>query len=431
MPLYASVTDSYHSADVLASKIAKLGVTTSLVMPGASIKEEMFGKFDMLVCTMDSRQETEINAFNYAYNRILALKKAGAVTISKCIERNLSGNIAAELAGTLEALGAGSVAFVVLTDPEQNINVVGGQLFIDGVEFSGEEYGKRTSAISDYFQHERLHTENVFANDVTRGSANLKNVVENAVKNGINVLIFDAKNIADINEILNLASAYEQEFICVDMGYFTRRIVEKRCKGEPDRVLAVLSSAQDHSSRQALEFIKRKDVCSVYVNTKKLVVNPAMRREEITRCVQSIITIVTSSVYRNYRFVALIADSVDPKRRIPFPDDDKKFEEDLIQILYSSMAEIAFILLTFNDAFKGVFVNGHDTAMSLYRKLGVSGLVHLNEIEQDVYYTRLIGGQRNMLHAIAKSGNVGEQDAFSKCINYLYARLIGDLFRVF
>jgi uncharacterized protein YgbK (DUF1537 family) len=429
MPKYASITDNLQGACINASLIEQKGINSCIVFSGTQLTDETLDNFDMLVCATNSRAQDDAEAYNTIYNKTIGLLNNNIVPISKRIDYALEGNIAIECEAVLDAMGEECVGIVIAASPKNHITVVGGQMFKHGKDIQNTSDKNETGGvyISEYFKSDVLASENIYINSVRKGTEELEKNIKQVIENGANIIVFDAQSKQDIEVIAQAVINTKIKFICLDSGELTACMIHKLNMTSKSKMLAVIGSVTDLTYEQTNKLFQRRDVCCLYINTKKLIINKQMRKEEIKRCVQSIQTIANNKKYAEYTTYALITDGVIKEKRIKFPKNSK-VKEDVLALINSSIAEIAYILLSYNQSFKGIFSTGEETAAALLKKFNTLGMATFDEIIPDTAHSKLIGGKFDKMHFVIKNGHNGEEDSILKCIDYLNKRILEDVY---
>lgn len=429
MPKYAAITDSLQGACINASLIEQEGINSCVVFPSAQLTNEMINNFDVLVCATNSQTQTDADAYNTIYNKAIGLINNNITPISKRIDYRLEGNVVVECEAVLDALGEECIGIVVVASPKNHISVVGGQIFKDGKEIKtvtddGEASG---TPIAEYFTSEALVADNIYINNVRKGTEELEKSIRKAVEKGANVIIFDAQTKQDIQTIAQTVLDLKIKFICMDSGELTACVIDKLNVYPKPKMLTVIGSVTDLTYEQAGKLFQRSDVCCLYINTKKLIINAQTRKEEIKRCVQSIQTIANNKKYAEYTTYALITDGIIQDKRIRFPQNSK-IKNDVLALINSSIAEIVYIILSYNQSFKGVFSTGEKTSATLLDKFKAVGMATFDEIIFGVAHCKIIGGEFDKMHFVMKDGYSGDENSILECIDYLNKRILEDVY---
>ena len=429
MPKYASITDNLQGACINATLIEQKGISSCVAFSNAQFTNNTLDNFDVVVCATNSRLQDDAEAYNTIYNKTVGLLNNNIIPVSKRVDYMLEGNVTVECEAMLDAMGEACVGIVVAASPKNHITVIGGQIFKNGtsMKYKPDDIEAGGIYISEYFTSDILISQNIYINSVRKGTEELGENIKQIIDNGANVIIFDAQSQQDIETIAQAIINLKIKFICMDGGELTTCVIGKLTTVSKSKILTVVGSVTDLTYEQTNKLFQRSDVCCLYINTKKLIIDVQMRKEEIKRCVQSIQTIANSKKYAEYTTYALITDGVIKEKRIKFPKNSK-IKEDVLGLINSSIAEIAYILLSYNQSFKGIFSTGEETAIALLEKFNAVGMAAFDEIIPSVAHCKVIGGEFDKIHFVMKNGHNGEEDSILKCIDYLNKRIAEDVY---
>ncbi len=125
-----------------ALQIAKRGLRTVVLLePSAAADLAGVGEPEVVVFDTDSRQVPSAEAGRRVREAAWAVRRLGVPIVYKKIDSTLRGNLGAELATLLDVFpGAGAI--VAPSFPAAGRTLVGGRLYVRGVELSASEFAR-------------------------------------------------------------------------------------------------------------------------------------------------------------------------------------------------------------------------------------------------------------------------------------------------
>jgi len=421
------VADDLTGANATGVLLGKNGLSTSTLLD-----QDNIGSLDSdcLICPTDSRNLDGVSAYNRVYDAINLLKSPGIRFYSKRVDSTLRGNIGAETDAILDALGDGWIAIAVVCFPQAKRITVGGRLLVDSVPLHLTEVAADpknqidTPVVEDIFRRQtKCDTRAIYIEDVFKGPAHLAKLVEEAAREGIRILIFDAISPEDLDVIAQGVAQSDIRFVAVDPGAFTAACAKAIVKGtgtkttSQKKILSVVGSVNGVALAQVLKFLDTIKCHNVFIDIDRIVGSIGERGAEIRRVRDEI-----NARAREFDVLSIVGSGIHPQNRIDFIKHAESSGMPVGEIsatINDSIAQITAGILADNPDIAALYTCGGDISVAVCRHLGVYALELHSEVVPLASFGELKGGQFEGLKFITKGGMVGDEDALITCIEYL------------
>ncbi|MCD8349733.1 MAG: hypothetical protein LUC93_03885 [Planctomycetaceae bacterium] len=418
-----------NAAGVLLRKAGRRPFT--LMNAGDAARTDM-SEFDCVVVPTCSRALAPGAAYDLVFTATSVLRSPGVKLYSKRIDTTLRGNLGSETDAMLDALGDNRVAMVVPCFPSSGRVLVGGYLLVNSVPLHRTEAAKDpknpvdTPRFADIFARQgKYRIESLHLEDVMGGRDSLAAKIRDFAGCGIRYLIFDAATQEDVDCIADAVLASGVPFAAVDPGVFTaalaQRVLDAPASPIGSRILAAVGSVNPVALRQVEHFLANRSVLNVFMRIGEFLDGERRREDEIERVAGEIL-----ASCGGHDVCSIVGEGIIPEHRIALDAlaRERNCSPDAIsELINNAIAEIVRRIVWGEESFKALYTSGGDITVAVCRSLGAGGMRLLDEVRPLAAYGRFVGGGRDGMHVITKGGMVGEADAMSACISYLWSRL--------
>lgn len=418
------VSDDLTGANATGSLLARHGYS---VVTALDPYFQPTGEINILSLVTYSRNLAKEEAYRRVREAVAPRLNDAILLYAKRIDSTLRGNPGAETDAMLDALGDGYVAAVVSAFPRagrvvQNSNVlVNGVILMESSAALDVSSPVHSSSVVDIFKEQsRRKIATVTGEAFVKGEAFLADKIKALVREGNEILIFDASSDEEISLIAGALIAARLKCVTVDPGPFTATMYNKlRClqkKESSSKLLVVVGSICPEIRRQMEALLQSREVVAESIDAIKLLHSTVEREAEIRRAANALL-----QKSGDHPLLCLMSDGLQTgEKALPPPG----FEESNgscspSSVIAESFGQAALQILQACGGIRGVFLSGGDIAASVCRALHATGLQVMDEVLPLAIYGRLVGGERDGLYLITKGGMVGNDDAVLTCVDYL------------
>jgi D-threonate/D-erythronate kinase len=422
------VSDDLTGANATGALLAKHGYS---VMTALDPNYQPSGALDILSLVTYSRNLTMEEAYLCVREAVSSRRSDAVLMYAKRIDSTLRGNPGAETDAMLDALGEGYVAAVVSAFPKAGRVVKNSNVLVNGVMLMESSAALdvsspvRSSSVLDIIrQQSRRKTAAVTCETYGQGALHLAGRIEALVREGNEILVFDAGSDEDISLIAGALILTHSKYVTVDPGPFTAimydklRILQK--KESSAKLLLVVGSICPEIRQQMEAFLRNRDAVTESISASCLLKEPKEREAEITRAANALCEKAGQG-----RLLCLLSGGLfTGEKALPPPDFSKNYGDcPPSAAIAEGFGQAAQKILQNCGDIHGVFLSGGDIAASVCKALHATGLQVKDEILPLAIYGRLAGGAMDGLHLITKGGMVGNGDAVLTCVDYLLGKM--------
>ncbi len=432
MPQCVVIADDLTGANATGVLISKLNYISYTVMNTERLELTRLSESDCVLYPTDSRAVDSKVAYNRVYNVAKLLKADDVKVYAKRIDSTLRGNLGSETDALLDALDNQAIAMVVPCFPEAKRIIVGGYLLVNTVPLHRTEVTKdpktpvNTSLPQQLYQEQSKYpVASLYLNDLMLGKEHLVSKILEYKERGIRTIIFDSVSQEDMDLIAASVIESKVNFITVDPGSFTSTVVRKlivpKSRKTKYKILATVGSVNPVAKTQVDELLLSQSILNVYVKTRDLLEDEAIRAKEIERVVNQVLDNCS-----DYEICTVIGDGIMPENRIDFMPYAQRYQcttDAVSNMINDSLAEITYQILSRNHAFQGIYTSGGDITVSVSKRFGTAGIKLLDEVLPLAAYGEFIAGEFDGLKIVTKGGMAGDRFALNNCIRYLKEKL--------
>ena len=404
-------------------------------------------------------------AYDTVKDTTVLLKRLHPQSIYKKIDSTLRGNVGAEIQAVMDATG-NILAILAPAFPDCNRTTVGGMHLVNGRPLSQTEVAfdpvspVRESHIATLIRAQtRLKVGHIYLQEVRRGTEPLQRSIFRHMENGEKIIIFDAVTDDDLSNIAEAGMSMSSPPLMVGSAGLANQL-SRLLKGfdtasptQPERcehtkqyaaiyerknegvIIIISGSLSAVTSRQLDEVRRTRKGKIIPVEIHRLIEdqesgsnlssNEVKERESET--VSEIISVAEASKIVGVQSVegGRCDDQNIAFGRIPrtlssneVKDSGRTRGSPLPVVEY--LGRIALqIAGRCPQPIRGLILTGGDTALAVFKHLGISQVRLIDEILPGIPYGQVLDGEFAGLAIVTKAGAFGDENALVKCIDFL------------
>ena len=424
------VADDLTGANATGVQLSRLGFQAQTILGELTSDQIHSCMTEVLLAQTDSRSVSQEEAYSRVFRAASSIKGAPTKLLSKRIDSTLRGNLGCETDAFLDALDNGAIAVVVPCFPSAGRVLAGGHLLVYGVPLYATEVANdpknpiNTSDAAEIFRSQSKYpVASLTLNDLKRGKPHLVSELRRLKDEGVRTVIVDSLSEDDIKVIADSVIESRLPFIAVDPGVFTAvlasRLLEKNIPPrQHGRVLVVIGSVNPVIRDQVYYMLASMKIFNIYVRMEEFLKGDEHYKREVDRVLDEYFSADTM----DYAVVSLVGDGIKLENRIDFTRYAKATNmslDELSNIVTGGLTEIAEKVLRADSSFGALYTSGGDASVSLYRRLGATGLLLHDEVVPLAAAGSLTGGSFNGLAVVTKGGMQGDSTAMDVCVRHL------------
>lgn len=396
----------------------------------AYFKEEkgIYQNYNVIAINTDSRSISPEKAYNRVYNVCNSFKDEPIKLLAKRIDSTVRGNVGSELDAVLDALNNDYIAIVVPAFPASKRIIIGGHLLVDSIPLERTDVAKDpktpvcTSCVKEIIaQQSKYKIASLELNLLAKSKSNLKSKILELKKSGNKIIVCDSVNQQDINRIAAAVAELDIPIVAADPGPFTFALAANKITNNFNQdkvVLATIGSATNLTRTQVANLEENVNSFLVLVDSKKLL--SVESEAEISRVANKIMANLTE-----HNLVGMVSSKTEED---VFDLNAMAAElnltgEEIAERISNSLAEISRRILTLaKDKIGGLFTSGGDITIAVLKAIDTVGIDVQAEILPLAVYGEILGGDFAGLPIVTKGGLIGEADAITECVNYLFKK---------
>lgn len=412
------IADDLTGANDTGLQFARYGLKTSVVMrQGSSLPGSAERAVD--VVNTDSRSFTAYQAYESMKATLSGLEFSNYDLIYKKIDSTLRGNIGSEINALMD-FHPFDVAVVAPAYPAHGRLTIGGFHLVHNDLLEDSEAARdprapiRESLIPSLLAEQTKRRIGHIAVNTIRSKA-LSKEIESLLQTKHEILVFDSATSGDLETIANALLPYQKQVLWVGSAGLAQAIAknvmgdiaenvqsEYRPIGPVDPVLIVAGSVNKVTRAQVENLTETGQAQVLDVPAHVLI-----RNDELSPYINE----ATSILKTQQNLVITVAQSQGP-------DPDVNREGDTSLRIVSRMGEIACPVIT-HCPLAGVVLTGGDTALEICRRLGITGLQIVGEVEEGIPITLAFGNGLYQGPIVTKAGGFGQVDSLLRAIQQL------------
>lgn len=392
------------------------------------------GTGDVLCIDTDSRYLPAEEAMHRVRRVVQRERSRGATLFCNRVDNLLRGNIGAETAGILTALGPDALAVIAPAFPALKRHVVDGHLIVDGQPLHQNPIAAndpfapvRQSSIAHIVaQQFDAPISALGLSDVESGVARLAQRLEAAAAAGSRAVVVDASTNEHLRIIAAAMAHVDRPSLPVDPGplsaLYLRTQREKVRTSRGCKILASIGSITPLSTRQLTHFLSRINVDAVRLDAQALLASEDARQtaiaEAAAECLShiqdsDIVVVTTQPADHCPADLARIA----RERGVTPHSVAKQISDGLAEATLNTLAAS-------RGAIGGCFSSGGDVTASLFQRSETEAIRILGDVVPLTAYVELVGGRLHGLRMVTKGGSIGDESTLAECVQFLATSLV-------
>ena len=275
------VADDFTGACDVGVQFAMRGISTSVVLKHATLRDLKTTRSALLVHDTETRNESAETAYVRIRKFSALCIRAKIELVYKKIDSTLRGNLGGELDGILDVFSE-AVAIVSPTYPEYQRTVVDGNLLVGRVPVESTEFANdplspvRSSNLSAIVSSQSSRAVgNIYLKTVRRGSSSIVKTIRRLSSQGLRIICVDAENRRDLRNIA-IACVKSRALPCGSAG-----LAEEIAAIQSHRnKLVILSASTNEATMRELRSTARRGYV-IKARAAELVEEGRRRREII------------------------------------------------------------------------------------------------------------------------------------------------------
>jgi len=398
-------------ADDLTGAMDSSGYFASLGFRTVVILESSFtSTADVVVITTNSRAEKP----DIAGQRVRqAVRNLVGRAVYKKIDSTLRGNIGVELEAAIEELSS-EKAVVAPAFPAVGRTTVGGVLLVDGVPVAETQFASdpilpvKESHIPRLLEQSTGRQVGCLAvEDIESGAEFLYRKISGM---GQDIVVCDVMVQSHLIGIAKAAALAKGRWLLCGSGGLARE-------------LHLLMTKKPRAGKAKLAKLSSGSALVVVGTRNQVAANQLLRAKDELGL--PILNLAVERFTQNDMMAENIGDILaeaeqllGQERGLALSSTFSQYAPTLKHTIPALTAEIAAGILSLQK-FAGLFLSGGDIALEVCRKLQVSAIRVIGEVEPGVPAGELVGGQHQGMRVVTKAGGFGTEEALVKSISYL------------
>jgi uncharacterized protein YgbK (DUF1537 family) len=373
----------------------------SIVITNKDYINKSLNDCDVVVVDTESRFDDKDTAYKKTYEIGKIAKEKNVKYIYKKIDSTLRGNIGAEISGLMDSLEI-QHTFIVPALPSYGRITKNGTVYVNGVLLSETEIAEdpktpvRESYIPDVISHQSDKTIGVIDyNVVSSGKRNLIQKVQQHIKNGIQMIVIDAKDEGDLDLIASAITSLKEKVLFAGTS-------------------GIIAGSVSEVTRKQIDYAKKKlAITLIDVEIEKLFSKEQYQEKN------RIIDILKESSRKGENIIIRTASSKAIVAR-SF-EQGQKYGLNMFKVsetIASFLGEIARYIIQ-EISINGILFTGGDTAIKAAQRLNISGTIIQDEILPGVPYGYFVEEQYKNIIIVSKAGGFGNEDTIFQVLDFL------------
>ena len=384
------------------------------------------GKVQVVAINTDSRRMSSERTYDKVKKAALPLKNQRI--IYKKIDSTLRGNIGIEIEAVMETTGIG-LAIVAPAFPVYDRTTLNGVHFVNGQPLSQTEAASdpvtpvNKSHIPSLIREQTsLEVGQIGLDDIRRGQISLRRIILQRAEDGERIIVFDAETDDDLSIIAEASMSISPTPLMVGSAGLAdqlSRILERRentrhrvkaYNKRDEGAIIIVSGSLSTITWKQLDVVRetgKGDIISVDIGEIIEAADGDSSQEDeiISKIMSSMNTIGVAGVQSSGTY------HIAP---------EYVHEDSLIQNIVDCLGELAAkVIERYPQPIRGLILTGGDTALAVFKHLGISCVQLVDEILPGIPYGQIKDGKFAGLTVVTKAGAFGNESALVECINFL------------
>jgi uncharacterized protein YgbK (DUF1537 family) len=413
------VADDFTGANDTGVQFSRKNLKTVSITGSTFIKENLKTS-DVLVINTDSRFDDKETAYRKVYETGQLVRNENIKYIYKKLDSTMRGNIGAEISALMDSLDIAHT-FMVPALPEYGRTTLNGRVYINDVLLEETEFARdprnpvRESLIPKIISGQTDKTTAVIIHDyVAEGRQTLVWKLYHHINAGTRIIIFDARNEADIDLIASVISEVSVKVLYAGCSGLAKYLSKYLVLGKERKSSVVIAGSVSEMTRRQVDFaahylpVRLEDIDYISVLSSERPDEKKRLIDAVTACVAAGENIIIRSAPTR----AVVAKSHEAGKELGLEGDQ------VSEIISTFLGEIAADIIR-SDNIKGILLTGGDTAVKALRELNAPGVILEGEVVHGIPFGHFAGGKYRDIIIVTKAGGFGNEDAIFRALNFL------------
>lgn len=410
----AIIADDFTGSNDTGVQFAKKGLHTIVTTNLQQLGDQLFDS-DVVVFDTESRMDAKETSYQKIIDLAKKLAPHPASYIYKKLDSTFKGNVGAEIEASMTGFGF-DFAICIPALPSNGRQTIEGNVVVNGTLLHLTEVANdpKTPVNKSYIP-DILALQTSLITAVVSIPANgysdafVLSEVKKHRQAGTQVLVFDAKENTDLNQLAEGLSAINEKFLIIGtagLAEFLPRALNLKLKRP---VLSIVGSVSD-VTRQQIEHAKS--------SLQLLSIDFSIEDMHDVNKQQQIVALAFDALNNNTHVVIQTAAK---KSDVQYAEEKAKelgmstFE--ISDFIANKLGDLTEVLLTqASELLGGVFITGGDTLIKIAKRLGVEGMTITKEVLPAIPMGRFISPKYQHINIVTKAGGFGNVSAFETIV---------------
>lgn len=413
------IADDFTGANDTGVQFSKRKLKSIVITDKKNIHKSL-NDCDVLVFDTESRFDDKVKAYDKTYETGKILKAENIKCIYKKLDSTFRGNTGAEISGLMDALEIQHTLLVPAFPSNQRITE-NGMVYVKGKLLAETEVSDdprtpvRESSITKIISQQTEKSVQVInLKEVKAGKENLIQKVQQYINDGIQIIVIDAKDNADLDLIASAAVPIKERILFAGSPGFAEYLPKYLNFVKEEKSNVVIAGSVSEVTRKQIDYaVKRLNIRLIDVNVERIFIKKELREKN------RIMGIVRRSSLKGEDIVIRSA----PSRAFVSKSVELGLKNGLTGIGVSEaialfLGEIASDIIR-DVKINGILLTGGDTAIKTAQSLNITGTIIEDEIQSGIPYGHFIEEQYKNIVIVTKAGGFGSEDAIFQVLNFL------------
>jgi D-threonate/D-erythronate kinase len=392
----------------------------TVVITGKNTMHKSLTDFDVLVVDTESRFDDWKAAYKKAYETGIKAGSENIKYIYKKIDSTMRGNAGAEIAGLMDSLNI-AYTFVVPALPLYGRTTINGNVYIDGVLLAETDYANdpknpvKESYIPAIISKQcDKKTAVLNFNDLLSGKQEIGSKLNELMKSGKEIIVFDAENDEDLELIASVVTGIKGKVMYAGCSGFADKLAGYfELQKEKKSNIVIAGSVNKITARQAESAARELKIKIIDIDIADIISGRSdPEKKRILKLAEKSIAAGDDLIIRSSSSPSSVKKCLEKGRKLGM--DDFRVSDLVANFLGELAGE--FIM---KKGLKGILLTGGDTAIKTLNALNTNGIVVKDEIMHGIPYGYLNDKKYGDLMVVTKAGGFGGEDAIIKILNFL------------
>ena len=413
----AIIADDFTGSNDTGVQFAKKGLNTIVTTNLQQLGDQLFDS-DVVVFDTESRMDSKETAHQKIIDLSNKLADHPTQFIYKKLDSTFKGNVGAEIEASMTGFGF-DFSICIPALPSNGRQTIDGSVYVNGTLLH----------LTEVANDPKTPVKKSYIPDILALQTSLKSAVVSIPANGYSdefvfneftkhrqagtqVLVFDAKENSDLNQLAQALGSINERFLIIGtagLAEFLPRALNLKFKRP---VLSIVGSVSD-VTRQQIDYAKS--------SLKFVTIDFSIEDMNDSNKQQQLVSLALDNLRNNIHVVIQTAAN---KSDVQYAEEKAKelglttFE--ISDFIANKLGDLTETLLTqASDILGGVFITGGDTLIKIAKRLGVEGMSISKEVLPAIPMGRFISPKYQHINIVTKAGGFGSANAFETIVTTL------------